>query len=262
MELKKIADTDIWVSPIGLGTVKFGRNQQVKYPTAFSLPDDETITRLLEEAHAMGINLIDTAPAYGTSEKRIGKLLPHSRHDWVISTKVGEQFINGQSQFNFSKNSVNESIENSLRQLKTDYLDIVLIHSNGEDEKILLQTDVFNTLQKLKEKGKIRAIGISSKTVRGGLLAFELGCDVAMVAFNPLYEEELPVIKKATALNKSIFIKKAFSSGHLNEFKNKKPVEYIFNHIYKWPAVSSIVIGTINEKHLKGNINTAKKILN
>ena len=261
MDLRKIAGTDIYVSPIGLGTVKFGRNQQVKYPSAFELPDDNAVEKLLHEAFSYGINLIDTAPAYGTSEKRLGKLLPHSRHDWVISTKVGEQFINGISSFDFSEPAIKKSIENSLQQLKTDYLDIVLIHSNGEDRNILLQTDVLITLKKLKEKGMIRAIGISSKTVEGGFLAFELGCDLAMVAFNPLYENELPVIKKAAELKKSIFVKKSFSSGHLHSFKNKNPIEYIFSHIFKWPAVSSVIIGTISPKHLKENVEMVRKIL-
>src|SRR3990167_585300 len=97
MKLKPLGSTDIFVSPIGLGTVKFGRNQGVKYPAHFTLPSDKEITTLLHLCLELGINLLDTAPAYGTSEERIGKCLPTSRKDWVIITKAGETFENGNS---------------------------------------------------------------------------------------------------------------------------------------------------------------------
>ena len=77
------------VSPLGLGTVKIGRDQGLKYPNRFKLPSDREIRALFEEARTLGINFIDTAPAYGTSEEKIGKLLP-DRQDWIIGTKVGE----------------------------------------------------------------------------------------------------------------------------------------------------------------------------
>src|SRR5688572_21486728 len=134
---RRLGDTDILVSPIGLGTVKFGRNQQVKYSNAFDLPSDQSILALCEMAYDAGINLLDTAPAYGSSEERLGKLLKNQRQRWIISTKVGEEFIDGVSHFNFTTDAINKSIARSLKRLNTDYLDIVLIHSNGEDKKII-----------------------------------------------------------------------------------------------------------------------------
>ena len=261
MELKTIGNTGVRVSPIGLGTVKFGRNQQVKYPHPFKIPDDKSVQRLMSEAHALGINVLDTAPAYGNSETRIGQLRPYGREDWAICTKVGEQFQNGQSYFDFSKTTTEKSIHQSLTNLKTDYLDIVFIHSNGADKEILQETDVLDTLLRLKVAGKIRAVGISSKTVEGGILAFEMGCDVVMTAYNPLYQEELPVIQKAEALNKGIFIKKALSSGHLQLYKEDNPIKTIFTHIFKESAVSCVTIGTINLKHLRQNVRVAKEVL-
>lgn len=84
---KLIAGTDIEVSMLGLGTVKLGRNKGVKYPTSFTIPDDEAALKLLEQAWELGINLIDTAPAYGNSEQRLGELLPQLPHDFVICSK-------------------------------------------------------------------------------------------------------------------------------------------------------------------------------
>ncbi|MGB5396509.1 MAG: aldo/keto reductase, partial [Gammaproteobacteria bacterium] len=93
---RALGSSGIDVSVLGLGTVKIGRNQQVKYPQGFELPDDHRVIELFELAQALGINFIDTAPAYGTSEARLGKLLPE-RHNWVLMTKVGEIFEQGTS---------------------------------------------------------------------------------------------------------------------------------------------------------------------
>ena len=89
MQKRCVGKNGIEVSVIGLGTVKFGRNQGVNYPTAFTLPTENEIETLLHCAQDLGINLLDTAPAYGTSEERLGKLLKGKRRDWVIATKVG-----------------------------------------------------------------------------------------------------------------------------------------------------------------------------
>ena len=69
---RMLGNTGIEVSIISLGTVKFGRNQGVKYPKLFNLPTDAEIAALLHDAKQLGINLLDTAPAYGKSEERLG----------------------------------------------------------------------------------------------------------------------------------------------------------------------------------------------
>lgn len=251
MQRASLGKTGIEVSRVGLGTVKFGRNQGVKYPAAFDLPTDDEITHLLTVAFELGINLLDTAPAYGLSEERLGKLLPGRREQWVITTKAGEEFVNGVSQFDFSPAFICHSIERSLQRLRMDYLDIVLVHSNGEDEKIIEQDQVFTTLDKLKQAGKIRAYGMSTKTVTGGLLTLDRA-DVAMVTFNPDYTEERQVIEQANQHQKGIFIKKAFASGHL-------PVADSLRFIFNEPGVTSVIMGTINPAHLRENVLCADR---
>ena len=131
MQRRSLGTTDIQVSILGLGTVKFGRNTGVHYPQTFALPTDTELANLLARAHSLGINLLDTAPAYGNSEERIGKLIVHNRHQWVVTTKAGEEFHEGQSHFDFSKAAIQKSIARSLKRLRTDYLDAVLVHSSG-----------------------------------------------------------------------------------------------------------------------------------
>lgn len=230
-----------------MGTVKFGRNQGVKYPAAFQLPSDEEIKNLLKCAKDLGINLLDTAPAYGSSEERIGKCLQGDRHDWLISTKAGEEFVDGKSFYDFSPAAITKSVERSLKRLHTDYLDIVLVHSNGEDERIIREDKVFATLADLKAAGKIRAIGMSSKTIAGGMLAVD-DADLVMVTYNSECTEDKKIIQYAHQKQKGIFIKKAFASGHL-----KMPVAESLSFVFAEPGVSSVIVGTINQEHLREN---------
>lgn len=250
MQKRRLGSTDIEVSVIGLGTVKFGRNQGVKYPTAFSLPSDQQLRNLLTEASNLGINLLDTAPAYGQSEERLGKLLVGERERWIISTKVGEEFVDGESHFDFSANAIQKSVERSLRRLQTDYLDILLVHSNGDDVKLIEQENIFARLIELKQQGKIRAFGMSTKTIDGGLLTIDQA-DVAMVTFNPRQQEEHVVIDHAYSKQKGILVKKAFGGGYL---ATSTPIKNILHFVFSKPGVTSIVIGTINIQHLCENL--------
>lgn len=250
MQKRRLAQTDINVSVVGLGTVKFGRNQGVKYPAAFELPSDKDIVVLLETAREVGINFLDTAPAYGLSEERLGQLLIGKREEWIIGSKAGEEFINGESFFDFSESALIKSVERSLRRLKTDYLDILLIHSNGDDARIILEENVFQTLDKLKIEGKIRASGMSTKTIVGGKLAIDHS-DAAMVTYNPSYREELEVINYAHQLNKAIFIKKGFASGHLQKIGSPAAA---LKFILAEQGVTSVIVGTSNPTHLRENV--------
>jgi aryl-alcohol dehydrogenase-like predicted oxidoreductase len=258
--LKRVlGSTGIDVSVLGLGTVKIGRNQQVKYPDGFELPDDKAVIELFELAQSLGINFIDTAPAYGSSEQRLGHLLPN-RNDWVIVTKVGEIFENGQSRFDFSFDYTINSVEQSLKKLKRDVLDVVLVHSDGNDLEIINNEPVFEALEFLKNKGLIKAYGMSSKTVAGGCWVVE-NCDVVMATANLDYDDERPVLELAEKLNKGVIIKKGLQSGHADSASGGGGVDAAFRHILSLPGVSSMIVGTINQSHLRDNVRIVNKIL-
>ena len=260
---KNIAETGLAVSPLGLGTVKLGRTAGVKYPDSFKIPDDVQTLKLLSQASELGINLIDTAPAYGNSEQRLGQLLPKLNREWVIATKVGELFNAdlAQSHYNFTAEFIKQSVEQSLKNLRREVLDIVLIHSDGNDQHIIEHLGVLEILNDLKQQGLIRATGMSTKTVAGGLLSLQQS-DIAMVMHNSGYQDEQAVLDQAATSNKAIFIKKALNSGHLASSSSvTDPVQASFDTIYQNPAVASIVIGTITPSHLTSNVSKAVKAL-
>lgn len=258
MEIRSLGSTGIDVSVLGLGTVKLGRNEQVKYPKDFKIPDDDEVIGLLELAWSLGINFIDTAPAYGTSEQRLGQLLPN-RHDWIIETKVGEIFENGQSTFDFSAAYTRQSVENSMKALKRDVLDVVLVHSSGDDMKIIEQEEALGELDKLKQQGLIKAFGMSSKTVEGGLWVVE-HCDVVMATCNLEYNEELPVFKRAKELNKGVVVKKGLLSGHADTASGGTGIEKAIEHVLSQPGVSSMIVGTISQEHLRYNVDICSRV--
>lgn len=259
MELRQVGETGIWTSVLGLGTVKLGRDQGVKYPNQFTIPDDRQAKALLARARQLGINLIDTAPAYGSSEQRLGELIGKQRPDWVICTKVGEEFEQGESRYDFTPEHVRASIERSLLRLKTDYLDLVLVHSNGDDEAIIHQHDPLAVLGDLKKRGLIRAFGMSTKTVDGGLLAASRS-DCIMLTYNLDYRDEQPVLDYCSRHNKGVLIKKALGSGHLSR-ELDDPVKANLDFILQHPAVTSIVLGTINQDHMANNAAICNTLL-
>jgi aryl-alcohol dehydrogenase-like predicted oxidoreductase len=257
---RPLGNTGLRVSPLGLGTVKLGRDQGVKYPTGFTIPDDAAARALLAQARDLGINLIDTAPAYGTSETRLGPLLRGQRQDWVIVSKVGEEFDNGASRFDFSPAHTRFSLERSLRRLHTEHIELLLVHSNGQDVEILRNSGVYETLAQLKQEGKIGAYGLSGKTVEGGLLALQQG-DCAMVTYNLAEQAEKPVLDYAAAHGKAILVKKALASGHACLAPGSDPLRASFELIFAHPGVSSAIIGTINPQHLADNVAMARAVL-
>jgi len=291
--LRPLGRTGLHVSPIGLGTVKLGRNTGMKYPRPFDLPTDEQAAALLAAAADSGVNLIDTAPAYGVSETRLGELLSKAawfggRDRWVLSSKAGEEF-DGVSTFDFSAAAVHASVRRSLTRLRTDFLDVVFIHSNGDDEGIIRDGGAVEALLELKQAGLVRAIGTSPKTLPGALAAMAPflaagaaaataptaaprdWCDVLMLVLNPADHTHLPAVLEAGRRGVGVLIKKGLASGHLAppsgspaaSASPNDPVEASLRDIFTsaGDAVSSVVTGTLTPAHLRHNVAAARRVL-
>lgn len=255
---RQVGSTEIKVSVLGLGTVKLGRDQEVKYPSGFTIPNDDEVRDLLALSQDLGINFIDTAPAYGNSEERLGQLMANP-NDWVIMTKVGEIFENGQSRFDFSAEHTRMSVERSLKRLKRDNLDMVLVHSNGDDMNIINNEGALEELERLKDKGLIQSYGMSTKTLEGGMWIVE-NTDVVMATLNLSDDHDLPVIKRAYELNKGVIIKKGLQSGHADKSAGGSGVEEAFKYVFSHDGVSSMIVGTINPRHLRQNVEVVNNV--
>lgn len=249
MERVSLGATGMSVSPIGFGAFKIGRNQKIKYPSAYDLPSDQESAAFLNAVLDLGINLIDTAPAYGVSEERIGAGISKRRDEYVLCTKVGERFADGESSYHYDAGFVRESIEGSLARLRTDVLDLVLIHSNGDDLHILNQTDCVETMHALKKEGKIRSIGLSGKTPEGARAALAWA-DALMIEYNSEDTSHDAVMLEAQTQGVGVIVKKGLGAGHLSA---NDAVRFVLAH----PAVASLVVGSLNLEHLRQNIAAA-----
>jgi aryl-alcohol dehydrogenase-like predicted oxidoreductase len=249
MDLRTLGDTGLMVSPIGLGTVKLGRTMGLKYPGGATMPDDEEALVLLASARKLGVNLVDTSPAYGTSEARLGKLLwqTGTREDWVVCTKVGEAFDeqSGRSTYDFSAEAIRDSVERSTERLGVEVIDIVLLHfaSRGDlDEQTLRLGEAMGALRGLQAEGLVRAVGASTGSIAGGMLAMGQS-DVVMVTLNAQDLSQMPVIEAAAMHGVGVLVKKPLASGKADPAASVKMV-------LATPGVSSAVVGTTNRAHL------------
>ena len=150
LDTSKIGKTDVRVTRIGMGGAPLGGL------------DSKTAQDTLEYAFAQGIRYFDTAPLYGSGLSEIhngGFLSTLPRNDFVLSSKVGRLIIPGQDiPFNYTKEGILRSIDESLTRLNLDSLDIVLIHDPDNHYSSALN-EAFPTLAKLREQGVIKAIG-------------------------------------------------------------------------------------------------------
>lgn len=236
-------------TPLGFGAFKIGRNMGIKYPSGYELPSDQEVDRLLNGVLDLGCNLIDTAPAYGTSEERIGRSIGHRRSEFFISTKVGETFENGASRFDYSGPAIRESLARSLKRLKTDFADFVFIHSSGDDLQILNESPIVEELQLAKQKGIARFIGMSGKTPLGTEQALAWS-DAVMVEYNSTDQSHSEAMSKAAQSGKAVFVKKGLGSGRLNATES---IQFVLSN----PAVSTLVVGSLSLANFQNNWSVA-----
>ena len=252
MDRLPFARTGHTVTSLGFGAFKIGRNQGTKYPDAYDLPDEDAVAALLHGLLDLGVNYIDTAPAYGRSEARIGQHLAARHSEFFLSTKVGETFEAGERTYDFSRQGIEASVQRSIERLQRPVLDLVLIHSDGRDMEILRQTEAVATLQSLKDRGRIRAIGLSGKTIEGATHALAWA-DAIMVEYHQLDTSHDQVMRDAAERNVSVIVKKGLAAGHL-------PPEGAIRFVLAHPAVTTLVIGGLNLHHFQTNIQTAEAV--
>jgi aryl-alcohol dehydrogenase-like predicted oxidoreductase len=156
MERSAIAGTPLTVSRVAIGTWAIGGWMWGGTDEAESI---STIRAALDH----GVNVIDTAPAYGfgRSEEIVGKAIAEGRlrDRVVIATKVGLEWKDGSVFRNASRDRINREVEDSLRRLRTDYIDIYQVH--WPDPLVPIE-ETASAMQMLFKQGKIRAIGVSN----------------------------------------------------------------------------------------------------
>lgn len=155
----KLGKSNIEVNPIGLGTNAVGGHNL--YPNL----DEEQGKNVVRAALDNGVNLLDTAFIYGPgrSEELVGEVVKeYNREDVVIATKGAHYFDGDDTKLSNDPEFLKEQVENSLKRLQTDYIDLYYIHFPDDETP---KDEAVAALQELKDAGKIKAIGVSNFTL-------------------------------------------------------------------------------------------------
>jgi len=180
MERRRLGRTGIAVSALGFGASEFGQKRIAL----------KTAAGILGSALDDGLNVIDTAACYGNSEELIGHAVGHRRKDFYILTKCGH--ASGLRFDDWTPALIEPSIDRSLKRLRTDYLDVVQLHSCGEQQ--LRQGELTAALQHARDKGKLRYIGYSGDG-KAALYAAQCGAfDTIQISLSIADQEAIEMV--------------------------------------------------------------------
>ena len=155
MKYRRLGKTNLRVSVVGLGTWQFGGEWGKDFAQG-------EVDAMFDRARELGVNLIDTAECYGdhTSERLIGGAIARDREKWILATKFGHKFHGYMNRTEpRSPAHVRQQLEDSLKALRTDHVDLYQYHSWGDAQ--FFDADVQAELEKQLAAGKIRHLGNS-----------------------------------------------------------------------------------------------------
>lgn len=221
MKKRQIGSSDLFVSPLTLGAMSLGTNKK-------------TATEIIHAAIDAGINHLDTADLYdfGENESIIGQTVKDKRQELMITSKIGNHFNREKETWFWdpSPSYLEKALDRSLQRLESDYLDLCLLHGGTIDDPI---DDIIATFERMKEKGKIRAYGISS--IRPNVIheyVHRSNIDAIMMQYNMLDnrpEELFPMIakNKISVLARGPLAKGILSSQAKEQIKKKAAHGYL-----------------------------------
>jgi aryl-alcohol dehydrogenase-like predicted oxidoreductase len=210
MEMKSLGKTGLNVSRLGAGLFQIGHE--------LTLADETEAARILNAALDGGINFLDTSACYGISEELIGRAIAHRRQEFILATKCGH-VADGYKGEEWSAQTVRDSVDRSLARLRTDYLDLVQLHSCEAD--VLERGEAARALLDAKEAGKTRYIGYSGDNdaaqwaVDSGLF------DTLQTSFNLVDQHaRARLLPHAKAKNMGIIVKRPIANGMWGSLKS------------------------------------------
>jgi aryl-alcohol dehydrogenase-like predicted oxidoreductase len=186
MLYRRLGKTELNISVVGIGTWQLGGEWGKNY-------EQFEVNNMIARAKELGINLIDTAECYGdhTSEVLVGNAIQGQREDWIIATKFGHKFHSNFERTNhFDPAGVLLQLEESLRALKCDFIDLYQFHSGSDQD--FDNPELWEMLTRQVEAGKIRSFGLSITTANPPLQIQKMsgyGISALQVVYNRLSRE-------------------------------------------------------------------------
>lgn len=259
MELRDFGNTGLRVTPVSLGAGQVG----------YSGMDEAAAEQLLNGVLDAGVRLIDTARSYGPSEERIGRYLAHRRSEFILSSKCGYG-VSGVA--DWSGAAVARGIDEALRRLASDCIDIMHLHSCAL--QILEQDDVIRALEDARAAGKIRCAAYSGENEA---LQFAVRCgrfDSIQTSVNLVDQRSLrDALPQAAARGLGVIAKRPLANAfwrfaqrpvgeYAEEYWQRAAALQLTSGALAWdefaarfaafaPGVSTIIVGTTSLAHFR-----------
>lgn len=279
---RTLGRTGLEVTTLGYGAMsldsRFGR-------TVSQTEANEVLNALLDA----GVNFIDTSPDYGPSEEMVGRAVAGRRNEYVLATKCGCPVVvePGQKGHVYTPANIIAAVEQSLRRLQTDHLDIVQFHGSPS-RTALDEHGAVEALKDLQRAGKVRFIGMSG-TLPNLPAQIDLGAfDVFQIPYSALQREHEALIASARAAGAGTVIRggvargapsdeKAWDIRRLPEVAEERPrtlwetaalddlldgasrMEFMLRFTLSHPDLDTTIVGTANPEHLRQNLEAARK---
>ena len=279
---RTLGRTGLQVTTLGFGALELrGMVAGIGRPLMPGQPE-----RILQAVLDAGINYIDVAVDYGEAEEHIGRCIAGRRHDFFLASKCGcpldvSRFSPSERTrygtplprlHDYSRQHIIDAVNQSLRRMKTDYLDVLQFHFSPAKE-VLERTDAIQTLQDLKQAGKIRFLGVSSilpnliDHIRMGVF------DVFQIPYSALQPEHETAIAEAARSGAGIVIRggvargepgaghgladvwKVWEQAQLDELlEDMSATELMLRFTMTSPDMHTTIVGTLNPTHLQENV--------
>ena len=216
MKYRLLGATGLRVSEIGFGG--WGIGGSTEGAAAYGRTDDRESLAALRRAFESGVTCYDTADLYGAghSESLIGEAFKAVRSQVVIASKAGR--VDAAGGQDFSPAHLRASLEQSLRRLRTDYLDVYQLHDPPMD-RLLEQPEILATMRALQREGRIRAVGVSCRSPQEALMAIEqLAIRCVQVNFNLVDQRaiECGLLARCEALGAGVIARTPLCFGFLS----------------------------------------------
>lgn len=264
-------------------TLGFGAMEMRGSPGGPDLSDEEA-DHVLNAVLDAGINYIDTSIDYGLSEERIGKFIAHRRSEYYLASKCGCVYGSTSGEHVHTAENVRKGVENSLRLMKTDYLDLVQFHRSLTPVEFEAEGGLQEVI-KLRDEGKVRFIGVSG-TLPNLSAQVDMGIfDAFQIPYSAVQRDHEDVIAKASKAGAGIIIRGGAARGVPTDWENRRyymipnekmkdiweeasldellngmsRIEFILRFTLSNPDLDTTIVGTRNIEHLLSNIAFAEK---
>lgn len=281
LPVRRLGRTGLMVTRLGYGAMSLDNGRL----TPVTADQAESV---LSTALDAGINYIDSSPDYGDSEELLGRYISHRRDEFFIATKCGCPVApSAGDRHVYNRENIEAAVEQSLRRLRTDYIDVLQFHGDPSRE-VLDRGDAIEALRDLQRAGKVRFIGVSGTLPNlPNQIAMDV-FDVFQIPYSVLQRDHSDVISEAAQAGAGTVIRggavrggpspeKEWAVRRLPEVEPERPrtlweranldelldgtprMEWVLRYTFSHPDLDTTIVGTANASHLLANVAALQK---